>query len=56
MDECLSRKEPVPQWVVAMDENNRIIAVVILNFIYKDMSEKGNDTLYLVTDHSLFYE
>lgn len=32
------------------------IAGKLLGFVCKDMKEKGVDTLYLVTDHTSFYE
>ena len=32
------------------------IAGSILNFVCKDMKAKGIDTLYLITDHTNFYE
>lgn len=32
------------------------IAGALLNFVCNDMKEKGIDTLYLVTDHTSFYE
>ena len=89
MDDCLTLKNPVPQWYVAL-ENERIIggmgviendfhdrkdltpnvcavyteedrrcmgiAGALLNFVCDDMRTKGIDTLYLVTDHTSFYE
>ena len=39
MEQCLLRKQAVPQWYIALEEK-----------------EKGIDTLYLVTDHTSFYE
>lgn len=35
---------------------NRGIAGKMLNFVCDDMKSKGIDTLYLVTDHTNFYE
>ena len=32
------------------------IARALLNFVCNDMKEKGIDTLYLLTDHTSFYE
>ncbi len=32
------------------------IAGTLLNFVCKDMKDKGIETLYLVTDHTSFYE
>lgn len=32
------------------------VAGALLNFVCKDMKEKGIETLYLVTDHTSFYE
>ena len=89
MEQCLSGKEPVPQWYMAM-ENDRIIgglgviendfhdrkdlspnvcavytekdrrcmgvAGALLDYVCADMKEKGIGTLYLVTDHTSFYE
>lgn len=34
----------------------RGIAGALLSFVCADMAEKGVDTLYLVTDHTAFYE
>lgn len=34
----------------------RGIAGEILSFVCKDMKERGIDTLYLITDHTSFYE
>lgn len=89
MEDCLSRKKPVPQWYLAM-ENHRIIgglgvidndfhnrpdltpnvcavyteadkrcqgiAGALLHDVCADMKEKGISTLYLITDHTSFYE
>lgn len=89
MEECLTKRNPVPQWYAAM-ENNRIIgglgviendfhnrkdlapnvcavyteedkrchgvAGSLLNYVCADMKERGIDTLYLITDHTSFYE
>lgn len=89
IEECLTKKNPVPQWYVAM-EHDRIIggmgviendfhdrkdltpnvcavyteedmrrkgvAGALLNFVCADMKKKGIDTLYLLTDHTSFYE
>lgn len=89
MEDCLTKKNPVPQWYLAI-ENNRIIgglgviendfhdrkdlspnicavyvekdkrchgiAGALLNYACTDMNEKGFDTLYLITDHTSFYE
>lgn len=89
MEDCLSRKKPVPQWYLAM-ENHRIIgglgvidndfhnrpdltpnvcavytetdkrcqgiAGALLHYVCADMKEKGISTLYLITDHTSFYE
>lgn len=37
-------------------ERGRGIAGALLRFVCEDMREKGIDTLYLVTDHTSFYE
>lgn len=89
MDDCLTRKSPVPQWYAAI-EGERIIggsgviendfhdrkdlapnvcalyteedkrcngiAGALLHYVCADMKTKGIDTLYLVTDHTSFYE
>lgn len=89
MEECLTKREPVPQWYIAM-EGSRIIgglgviendfhdrkdlapnvcavyteedkrcngiAGALLNYVCADMKEKGIVTLYLITDHTSFYE
>ena len=89
MNDCLTGKNSVPQWYVAM-EGSRIIgglgviendfhnrkdltpnvcavytepdkrcqgvAGKLLNFVCDDMKAKGIETLYLVTDHTSFYE
>ena len=89
IEDCLTKRNPVPQWYVAM-QNDRIIgglgviendfhdrkdlapnvcavyteedcrckgiAGALLNYVCADMKEKGIDTLYLVTDHTSFYE
>ncbi len=89
IEECLTKKNPVPQWYVAM-EHDRIIggmgviendfhdrkdltpnvcavyteedmrrkgvAGALLHFVCADMKKKGIDTLYLLTDHTSFYE
>lgn len=43
---------------VYVEENDRCkgIAGKLLNFVSEDMKSQGIDTLYLVTDHSSFYE
>ncbi len=89
MNDCLTGKNSVPQWYVAM-EGSRIIgglgviendfhnrkdltpnvcavytepdkrcqgvAGTLLNFVCDDMKSKGIEILYLVTDHTSFYE
>lgn len=89
MEECLTKKNPVPQWYIAMEKDRIIgglgviendfhnrkdltpnvcavyveedrrcngIAGDMLCYVCDDMKEKGIDTLYLVTDHTSFYE
>lgn len=89
IDACISGKNAVPQWYLAMEENTVIgglgviendfhdrkdlapnvcavyveeghrcqgIAGELLDLVCKDMKEKGIDTLYLLTDHTSFYE
>lgn len=89
IEECLSKRNSVPQWYVAM-ESDRIIgglgviendfhnrkdlapnvcalfvaedkrcnrvAGTLLNYVCADMRENGIAPLYLVTDHTSFYE
>lgn len=89
MDDCLTGRDLIPQWYVAMEKNRIVgglgviendfhdrkdlapnvcavytekemrcngIAGTLLNYVCADMKEKGIDTLYLVTDHTSFYE
>ena len=89
MEECLIKKNPVPQWYLVFEEEKIIaglgviendfhdrkdltpnvcavyteedkrgngIAGALLNYVCNDMKEKGIDTLYLVTNHTSFYE
>jgi len=89
MDACLTGRNPVPQWYVAMEKKRIVgglgviendfhdrkdltpnvcavytekdkrchgIAGALLNYVCADMKENGIDTLYLVTDHTSFYE
>ena len=89
MEECLSKRKPVPQWYIAMEENRIIgglgviendfhnrkdlapnvcavytekdrrcngVAGALLNYVCTDMKDKGISTLYLITDHTSFYE
>ena len=86
---CLANKESVPQWYIAIENNEMIgglgviandfhdrkdltpnvcsvyvmeahrckgIAGALLNYVCDDMSKLGIDTLYLVTDHTSYYE
>lgn len=89
MEDCLTGKTPVPQWYLALEQDNIIagmgviendfhnrkdlapnvcavytepdkrcngIAGALLNYVSCDMKEKGIGTLYLLTDHTSFYE
>lgn len=89
MEECLTRRNSVPQWYLAMEDNRIIgglgviendfhdrkdlapnvcavyteedkrckgVAGELLKYVCADMKEKGTDILYLVTDHTSFYE
>ncbi|MDL2301779.1 GNAT family N-acetyltransferase [Lachnospiraceae bacterium OttesenSCG-928-D06] len=38
------------------DKRSNGIAGALLNYVCNDMKEKGVDTLYLITDHTSFYE
>ena len=50
MEQCLRRKAPVPQWYVVRDGGR------LLDFIRRDLGAIGIPRLYLVTDHTAFYE
>ena len=53
------RKDLTPNvCAVYTEEDKRCqgVAGTLLNYVCADMKEKGIDTLYLVTDHTLFYE
>lgn len=89
MEECLKNSSAVPQWYVAMEDNeiiagigviendfhdrkdltpnvcaiyveeayrNQGIAGDMLRFVCEEFAGKGIDTLYLLTDHTSFYE
>lgn len=89
MEECLEKKEPVPQWYMAVeglkiiggmgviendfhnrkdlspnvcavyteeDRRGQGVAGALLNYVCRDMKAQGIDTLYLLTDHTSFYE
>ncbi len=89
MEECLTEKNPVPQWYAAVEEDRIVgglgivtndfhdrldltpnvcavyteedkrcqgIAGALLDAVCADMKAQGIDTLYLLTDHSSFYE
>ena len=50
MEQYLRRKAPVPQWYVVRDGGR------LLDFIRRDLGAMGIPRLYLVTDHTAFYE
>lgn len=89
MEECVTKKNAVPQWYLAMENQCIIggvgviendfhqrkdltpnvcavytekqkrghgIAGALLNYVCADMQEKGMDVLYLISDHTSFYE
>lgn len=89
MEECITKKNAVPQWYLAMENQCIIggvgviendfhqrkdltpnvcavytekqkrghgIAGALLNYACADMQEKGMDVLYLISDHTSFYE
>lgn len=89
MEDCLTNKRAVPQWYIALEKENIIgglgviendfhdrkdlapnvcavyteeekrgngVAGALLNFACADMKENGIDILYLITDHTSFYE
>ncbi len=54
-----NRKDLTPNVCAVYVEDayrNQIIAGEMLNFVCEDMRQHGIDTLYLVTDHTSFYE
>lgn len=54
-----SRKDLAPNVCAVYTEEDKRgqgIAGALLNFVCADMSKKGIGTLYLVTDHTSFYE
>lgn len=89
MEACLAKRNPVPQWYLAVEKNRIIgglgviendfhdrkdlapnvcalyteedkrcmgIAGALLHYVCADMKEKGIPVLYLITDHTSFYE
>ncbi len=53
------RKDLTPNVCAVYTEEDRRgkgVAGALLNYVCADMKEKGMDTLYLVTDHTSFYE
>ena len=65
----IASKESIPQWYVVLDEKETIvggagviekrkqgIAKRILAEIRKEMHQLGYEKLYLITDHTTFYE
>lgn len=89
MEDCLTMKNAVPQWYLAMEDDQIIggmgviendfhdrkdlapnvcavyteeqkrgqgVAGALLHMVCEDMRERGIGTLYLVTDHTSFYE
>ena len=38
------------------DRRGRSVAGAVLNYVAEDMKARGIDTLYLITDHTSFYE
>lgn len=89
MEDCLTKRNAVPQWYLAIEDNRIIgglgviendfhdrkdltpnicavytekdkrchgIAGALLHYACADMKKKGIDTLYLITDHTSFYE
>ena len=54
-----NRKDLTPNVCAVYTEENRRcngIAGALLNYVCVDMKKKGIDTLYLITDHTSFYE
>lgn len=55
IDESIRGTDPVPQWYI-VTEGARIIAGHLLKHICRDMAAKGISPLYLITEHTSFYE
>ncbi len=55
IDESIRGTDPVPQWYI-VTEGERIIAGHLLKHICRDMAAKGISPLYLITEHTSFYE
>ena len=54
-----NRKDLTPNVCAVYTEESRRcqgVAGALLNFVCADMKERGIDTLYLLTDHTSFYE
>lgn len=45
----------VPSWYLCLDDD-RIVAGMLLDFVCCDMASHGIGTLYLLTNHTGFYE
>ncbi|MDD4688849.1 MAG: GNAT family N-acetyltransferase [Eubacteriales bacterium] len=89
INECIENKSGVPQWYIAMEDNELVgglgviendfhdrkdlapnvcavyveeeyrckgIAGKLLEFVCNDMNNMGISTLYLITEHTSFYE
>ena len=41
---------------IEKDKRSNGVAGALLNYVCMDMKEKGIDTLYLITNHTSFYE
>ena len=55
IDESIRGTDPVPQWYI-VTEGERIIVGHLLKHICRDMAAKGISPLYLITEHTSFYE
>ena len=54
-----NRKDLAPNVCAVYTEaeyRNHGVAEALLDYVCRDMKEKGIDTLYLITDHTSFYE
>ena len=56
IDECIEGRAAVPPLYVEPELRRRGIAGQLLGHICKDMAAKGIGTLYLITEHTSFYE
>lgn len=60
IQECIEQKTGIPQWYTVLDDKEKIIVgvgIIDNDFRdWKDLGSMGFEKLYLVTDHTEFYE